>query len=249
MNRLTIGAVAALCFSGCYANAADLAVKARPLPQSYVSAVYDWSGFYVGGHIGYGWADPNINPGAGVTVTNHPQPNGFLGGGQIGVQWQTGAWVYGIEADASYGNLDDTRTCTINPTGATLSCRGAPKYFGTVDARLGYAINNWLVYGKGGWAWSHEDFTQLFNAGAVCVGTPCNGGTNQYGWSVGGGVEYGFAPIWSVKLEYDFLDFPHSDTVTLSNGATTNTFTLTKTIQKVELGLNYRFNWPAGIYH
>lgn len=224
------------------ASAADFANKPIYKAPPAVAPVYDWRGLYIGAHVGYGWARPDIIPLVG-SVTNTPRPAGVLGGGQIGYNFQTGAWVYGIEADTSYGDLDDTRTCVGQPSGVTLSCRGAPKYFGTIDGRLGYAINNWLPYVKGGAAWSHEDFTQLFNVGTVCVGTPCTGGGNQWGWTVGGGLEYGFASNWSLKVEYDFLDFDHSDTVTLSNGASTNTFGVTKTIQKAEVGLNYRFDW------
>jgi len=224
-------------------SAADLGTRSVYKAPPPLAPVYDWQGFYIGAHVGYGWARPEVTPFVGGPVTNTPRPEGVLGGGQIGFNFQTGAWVYGIEADASYGNLDDTRTCASVLTGATISCRGAPKYFGTLDGRLGFAVNNWLPYIKGGAAWSHEDFTQLFPAGGnVCVGTPCTGGVNQWGWTVGGGVEYGFANHWSLKVEYDFLDFSHSDTVTISNGASSNTFNITKTIQKAEVGLNYRFD-------
>ena len=247
MRSVVLCVVALATISAAPVMAADLPIHKPYYKAPPPVAVYDWTGVYIGGHVGYGWADPSIDPLNGDTMTNHPVPNGVLGGGQIGIQWQSANWVYGLEADASYGDLDDTRTCTGIPSGTVLSCRGAPKYFGTFDGRLGYAVDNWLWYAKGGLAWSHEDFTQLFTAGPVCTGTACTGSVDQWGWTVGGGLEYGITPNWSAKVEYDFLDFDHSDSVTVSNGATTNTFSLTKTIQKVEIGLNYRFNWGHGM--
>jgi outer membrane immunogenic protein len=227
-------------------SAADLArPMATKAPPPAVVAVYNWSGIYIGGHLGYGWADPAIMPLVGGPITNHPLPNGALGGGQIGINWQAGAWIAGLESDASWGNLDDTRVCTQVLTGLTISCRGAPKYFGTIDGRIGYAMDRVLWYVKGGAAWSHEDFTQAGITAPVCTGTPCNGSVFQWGWNLGGGVEYAFAPNWSAKIEYKYMDFGHADTVTVTNGTMSNVFQLTKTIQTVELGLNYRFDWMA----
>lgn len=221
------------------AIAADLPTKSL-YRAAAAPAVYDWSGFYIGGHVGYGWAKPDISPLTGGPISNTPRPNGFLGGGQAGFNWQRGGWVLGLETDASWGNLDDTRTCVSIVNGTTLSCRGAPKYFGTIDGRLGYAIDRALLYAKGGAAWSHEDFTQL-GISPNCVGTPCTGSVFQWGWTVGAGLEYALARNWSAKIEYDFLDFDHRDTVTVSNGTSANVFSLTKTIHTLQLGVNYRF--------
>jgi len=242
MKRLCAMTAVVLGLGMTSAAAADLAARPVYTKAPPVAPIYDWSGFYIGGHIGYGWADPNIMLPGGASIINHPQPNGFLGGGQVGMNWQRGPWVFGVEADASWGDLDETRICTQIPTGLTLSCRGAPKYFGTLDGRLGYAIDRTLLYVKGGAAWSHEDFTQIGITVPTCIGTPCTGSAVQWGWNVGAGIEYGLTSNWSAKLQYDFLDFDHADMVTVTNGVSANVFQITKTIQTIQLGVNYRFH-------
>lgn len=220
------------------AIAADLPTKAPP--AAVVSQ--NWSGPYVGGHIGYGWARPSIDAIGLGSVSSTPRPQGFLGGAQVGANWQTGAWVLGVEADASWSNLDNTSTCIL-PGSLTLQCRGAPKWFGTVTGRAGMAFDRTLLYVKGGGAWVHEDFTQLGLTAPICPGVPCNGSNFVWGWTVGVGGEYAFAPNWSAKLEYDYLDFSHKDQVTITSPVASNTFLVGKTMHLVKAGLNYHFNW------
>jgi len=244
MKKICVVGAAILALAITPAVAADMAprpvyTKAAPVP----APLYDWSGVYIGAHVGYGWADPAITPLVGGPISNHPQPSGVMGGGQIGINWQTGPWVLGAEADASWGDLDDTRTCTLVTSGLTLSCRGAPKYFGTIDARLGYAVDRVLLYAKGGAAWSHEDFTQTGITLPLCTGTPCTGSVFQWGWNAGVGLEYALTRNWTAKVEYDFMDFDHADNVSVTNGVSTNTFQITKTIQTVQFGINYKFDW------
>src|ERR1700761_2062899 len=90
MKRILVGLFAIAVIGISAASAADMPTKAPPKQPVY-QAVYNWTGFYVGAHVGYGWADPNIMPVGGGSVINHPMPAGALGGGQIGGNWQTDA--------------------------------------------------------------------------------------------------------------------------------------------------------------
>src|SRR5262249_27870110 len=116
MKRALITAVAALVFAGGSALAADLPRKA-PITKAPPPAYYNWTGFYIGGHVGYGWGDSDVSiVGLGGPAWNpyFPDPfrprsfdsNGFIGGGQIGYNFQTGSIVFGAEADISYSNID-----------------------------------------------------------------------------------------------------------------------------------------------
>jgi outer membrane immunogenic protein len=243
MRHHLIGGAIAAAVAVSPAIGADIPAR-QPVHKAPAAVVaHNWSGWYLGGHVGYGWARPEIDAIGIGPVSGTPRPDGFLAGGQIGVNWQTGALVLGVEADASWGNLDNTSTCTVPGVG-TLSCRGAPEWFGTVAARLGYAVDRTLWYVKGGGAWVDEEFTQLGITAPVCVGSPCNGSNFVWGWMVGGGVEHAFAPNWSAKIEYNYLDFSDKDRVTVVNAlGATNTFDVGKTMHLVKVGLNYHFNW------
>lgn len=237
-----VASIAVLVSSSSFA--ADIPSRAVVQAPSAVIVPHNWTGLYFGAHVGYGLAYPKIDDVTGP-VSGTPKPAGVIAGGQIGFNWQTGASVFGIEADGTWGNLDDTSTCAL-PSGLTLSCRGAPTYFGTVAARAGISFDRAMLYVKGGGAWVHEDFTQLGITALVCVGTPCTGSNFVWGWTLGGGLEYGITPNWSVKVEYNYLDFSNKDQVTVTNTVGgTNTFGVSKTMHLAKVGVNYRFDWGA----
>jgi outer membrane autotransporter protein len=246
-----LGSIALLALSaGSAALAADLPVKA-PVYRTLVAApYYDWTGFYVGGLLGYSWGHndrttSNAATGAVVSTGGHDQNGGF-GGGQIGYNYMAAPnLLLGFEADVAYANITGSETIT-NAAGTNVSVLNVrTDRQGTVRGRIGYAANGWLLYATGGWAWAHarEDRAQV--AGTTGLSTP---GTvesvnfSKSGGTVGGGVEFAVAPNWSVKGEYRYIDY---GTDPAFARAMIRSDLLSREHQ-VLVGLNYRLNWaPA----
>ncbi len=241
------------------ANAADMPVKAPPLAPP---AGYDWTGFYVGGHVGYGWADgktTNINgtrpfpPGEQSTSSEE----GVFGGPQLGFNYQFAQhWLIGVEGDYSWSDISGTtsRFSTVPPFTATrfLTTNSKIEWLATLTGRFGYAVDNWLFYGKGGAAWGHfEVNSQTTNPVAGTLQTTVSGGETRTGWTAGGGVEWGFLGNWSARLEYDYIDFGSqtvSRNVTFAATPVPNPLLRTAElhIQQVTFAINYRFGGPGG---
>ena len=234
------------------ASAADMPVKAAPLPAAMG---YNWTGFYDGGHVGYGWAKSdilNLNGGAsfpaGTTSTNHYA--GVIGGGQFGYNYQFNHnWVVGIEGDFSWSDMSGS-TFAVSPiTAATLDTQNKISWIATAAGRVGYTFSNWLLYAKGGGAWAHFDGTAVGASAAGAIGYRALGNETRSGWLVGGGLEYGWSN-WSAKVEYNYLDF---GTETVSRFATFNVIgnpnpalrASDSQAHLVKVGLNYRFGWPS----
>ncbi|MBN8965998.1 MAG: porin family protein [Rhizobiales bacterium] len=161
--------------------------------------------------------------------------SGFIGGGQIGANWQWGSMVLGLQADISATDLNDTSSL------ATTAVNYKTDWVSTLTGRIGYAQNNWLAYFKGGAAWAHNKYS------AIDVGFAASGKDTETGWTVGGGLEYGFSPNWSAFIEYDYIDLG-SRTVGMfdSVSATAGVASVKQDIQMVKAGINYRFNTMAG---
>ena len=114
-----------------------------------------------------------------------------------------------------------------------------------VTGRLGYAANNWLFYFKGGGAWGQGN---LNGTGVLANGTffeTTSSSTDRSGWVVGAGVEWGFSPGWSAKLEYNHVDFGSTNVAINTSLATTSFVRSSETVDIVKAGVNYRFNWGA----
>ncbi|GIK80135.1 MAG: porin family protein [Alphaproteobacteria bacterium] len=220
MRRLTLALIAAtaLALGATAASAADLGrrpvYKAPPAP---VPVAYNWSGFYVGGHLGYGWGNNEVTD-LLTGVKSNLDSDGFLGGAQIGLNWQTGAFVFGIEGDWSWTNADGS---TAIP-GAIVNADH--NWYGTATARVGYAFDNMLWYVKGGAAWMDSDYS----IGGLTVSD------TRTGWTVGTGLEWAISPNWSAKLEYNYLDFGADRVSPLA-------IDVDSQAHLVKLGLNYRF--------
>jgi len=229
--------------------AADLAPKAPAYKAPPPVRAVSWTGFYAGVNAGYAWTDSDwqmSTPTAVVTFrsgTLHPQ--GFIGGGQAGFNWQSGFWVWGIEADID-GRGGSDLVSIPGAGGATGGFRildSHPKWLATVRPRVGAAFDNILLYATGGLA-----------VGEVRVNhtllDPPGGSTSVFstsstrsGWTVGAGLEYAVARPWSVKLEYLYVDL---GTTTLATPADAffvpASTTVSNKSQIVRAGLNYRFN-------
>src|SRR5215831_13399335 len=233
------------------ASAADMSVKA-PVYAPATAAPWNWTGFYLGGHIGAALASTNIADPFGVPIYGDTvRSPGFIGGGQIGFNYQQGAIVFGFEADASWVDSDGTNTCfAVSGTTASSNCRVRPDLYATVSGRLGYAVDRSLFYVKGGAAWTRGTVDMFVNNNPSGVFTSSSSFVTP-GWTVGAGLEYALASAWSVKLEYDYLSFRGRDVATPANPFfDAPTTTISQHVQQVKLGLNYRFgpdgvNWPA----
>jgi outer membrane immunogenic protein len=248
------------------ASAADLA--ARPYtkaPAPYVSPVYDWTGFYVGGHVGGGWADQGYtvtddsNGGAGIfgggefangTVLNKSHPSGVLGGVQGGFNWQFNNVVLGVEGEYTWTGLrGESRTADPSGSGLILHSHDRIDEIATVTGRVGYAFNNWLLYGKGGWAWARggSDGVVAFQGAPLAT---FSSGSEKDGWVAGAGVEWGFAPNWSAKIEYEHIDLGNKTVRVNANsfaGPTTLFADSSTRIDTFKAGVNYRFNWGGPV--
>jgi outer membrane immunogenic protein len=215
------------------AHAADLAVKApAPVPMP----VYNWTGLYIGVNGGYGWGqqDP-LN-----LITNRFDRtsfniNGGMFGGTFGAQIQQGYVLLGLEGDLDWANVRGSGITPVAIAGtplATLNVTSKIEAIGTVRARAGVAVNNWLFYGTGGAAFIKETASGTSIAGAACgtlgVLPSCTGSVWRPGLAAGAGAEWGFASNWTAKAEYLYV-------------AAAGTGVSVDHINIVRAGINYRF--------
>jgi len=172
-----------------------------------VDSAYNWSGVYVGGTIGYGWADTNVTELDDYSFSDFGDTefdfdsDGILGGVFVGANWQSGSFDYGVEADFSATDINNTVENTMNPgTGESFS--NTIDWFGTIRGRLGYAMDRTLLYATGGVAFaeirsSYND--PLDSTFAVASGT-------AWGWTIGAGAEYAVTDNWTLRGEYLYVD-------------------------------------------
>ncbi len=254
MQRQFLAGVALVAMMTGSAFAADLGM---PLKAAAPVALYDWGGTYVGGVLGGAWGTNDISdPGlgivgtlVGVPVVQTTNPSGFIGGVEGGSRYQFSKLVIGYEADITWGSLNNTNTTSF--TGPLLA--GIPfsrsigtntKWVATAVSTMGIAHNNWLLYGKAGVAWENVKYTDNW----AVAGIPLFSGTGsdtRTGWTVGTGIEWAFYQNWSVKAEYDYMDFGTKNIalsgtliggVGLAPGIQDNNH-----INQFKAGLNYRF--------
>jgi outer membrane immunogenic protein len=263
--------IASLAFSvlgTAVAGAADMPVKAPPPPPP-PPPLFTWTGFYVGGNIGGAWANNTWRDTFfGTNFNNNNNNNGrFIGGGQVGVNYQVGQFVIGGEWDFDWAgnNNNNNNVGVILPNGNNIVItNNNNSWITTVAARFGWAVDHWLFYGKAGGGWvgnNNFTLTNLTTGASVTCGsfsTLTNCGNNTGGWLVGAGLEYAFANNWTVKLEYDYLGLGNR-TFIVPAGApflAGDTFTTNnRNVQMFKVGFNYLFNWGApgygapGYYH
>lgn len=208
------------------ARAADLRApvyKAPPLLSPV--PVFSWTGFYIGGHVGYGWSRFSADGDARTA-------DGFLGGAQAGFNYQMGQIVLGIEGEYSWSNvkLEDSLFA------GTLTLKN--DYFASAAGRVGYAFDRLLLFGKVGAAWTHDKWDANDGFGGTATAT-----SNRTGWLFGAGLEYAVWENVSVKVEYNYLMFPSvTPTFATTGGLTVEGSSSVKLdTQIVKLGLNYRF--------
>jgi outer membrane immunogenic protein len=269
MKRMLIGiaAVASLLSTG--AVAADLAPYTKAAPV-YVAPIYNWTGFYIGGNVGYSWGrsrdTATLTTGAGTvlfTDVASSRMDGVVGGGQMGYNYQTANWLWGIETDfqgtgqrSNHLFTCPTGVCTP-PFGVVAVFPGPAvpvaysqklEWFGTFRGRVGVAVVPTVVlYATGGFAYGDVKT----NATVAGVG-PASSDNVQVGWTVGGGVEAALGnSAWTAKLEYLYMDIGRANgtiattTGALGGGTLVATYNSRITDNIVRVGLNYRFGGPV----
>jgi outer membrane immunogenic protein len=241
MKHILMFAGALALLGGSQALAADLPQPA-PIPKApaaYVPApVFSWTGFYLGINGGYGfgqsnWTDP-FNGSTGNFNTS-----GFLIGGTLGANYQIGSFVIGLEGDGDWNDADGT---TFSAAGgcAGVGCETKSEWLATVRGRAGFAWDRVLFYGTGGVAFGDVQAA----AGAY----PFASGT-QTGWTAGAGIEWAFAPNWTGKVEYLYVDLgnfscPYAGCGAINAAMTlTSPTTVTLTENIIRAGINYKFGW------
>jgi outer membrane immunogenic protein len=254
------------------AQAADMGVPSRSYYPVPPPAIYDWTGIYVGGHIGGGILVDSVSQngvsanGFNLANTGDLRPAGVIGGAQVGANYEFAPWVVGIEGSWTDSGIQGNTliacsACKVTPSGSknaeSLSQErftSQAQWFATVTGRFGYAANDWLFYAKGGGAWMHVRYTEdLLSAGFISV-TPniqiASGTTvatqviadNRTGFTVGAGIELGLVENLSGKIEYDFYSFGSKN----YNFNAITPVSVNSNLHTIIVGLNYKFNWSGG---
>jgi outer membrane immunogenic protein len=185
-------------------------------------------------------------------VFHNPSNNGvFIGGGQVGFNYQFSNIVLGVESDFDWaGNNNNTGNGIVVPgIDGIVQVTSSNRWVTTVAARFGVTSDYLLFYGKAGGGWvGTDDFTVTNVTTGASFTVPSNN-TNS-GWLVGVGIEWAFAPNWSAKFEYDYLGL-NSRTFTVPGGGflAGDSFTINNpNVQTVKVGINYLFNYGVGRY-
>ena len=239
-NLLSAATVVALTMTSS-AFAADLPMKAPPAS----SPLFSWTGCYIGANLGGVVSEDRTTNRFGNSISFSSA--GFVGGGQIGCDYQFApGWVVGAEGRAAGSSLRNSHPATVTnlvtlvtlPSQFTLS----NDFLASATARLGYSFaNRWLVFARGGAAWTREKADDAFTLVSGHFVDP-QGSLSRTGWTVGAGVEWAFAPHWSASLEYNFYDFgARGATLFDATGTTVTLLSLKDTIHAVTAGVNYRF--------
>jgi outer membrane immunogenic protein len=230
-------AVAALAIGTVTASAADMAARPYVKAPAPIAAVYNWTGFYVGGHVGWGEAKQDwflIQNAVGFGFSK----DGVIAGGYAGYNWQLGSnFVLGAEFEGSWSDLQQGNVpCTI---GQAAICRNDVNWLGSVRGRAGVAFNQVLFYAAGGWAFADASHDRQF---LPLGGGPFTSGVSDTrdGWVAAVGVEWAFAGNWIGRVQYDHYDFGTKTYLipALSNFSDTR---VSLTVDTVRVGIGYKF--------
>src|SRR3954447_6217294 len=208
-----------------------------PVKAPYLQPVFDWTGFYIGGHTGYGRGSSTAVLADPAVIATDSRFSGVMGGVQAGYNWRLpSGLLLGVEADLTFPNY--------LPSNYVVSFLASPRsyvseqwdYFGTARGRIGYTSGPWLAYATGGVAWMGE---RILN-------TPVVGDDEKHigvrlGWVAGAGVEYAFAPHWTARLEYLYSQYDRAN-VRFPSGTQ---YSSTTDFQQIRIGLNRKVDWPG----
>jgi outer membrane immunogenic protein len=242
MKRLAFAVAFSVC-AGSAAFAADLPPPVAPPPRAPatyvpVSAPYfSWTGIYIGVNGGYGFGNSNWTTPApcafSTCTTGSFSTDGFLVGGTVGGNYQMGSFVIGLEGDGDWTNINGTYSgggggCGV---GGNSGCQTRNDWLATVRGRAGYAWDRVLFYGTGGAAFGN------IQANVAGLNSPTTL-SDQVGWTLGGGIEAAFAPNWTAKAEYLYVNLGSANCSTAICGGPT-TVPLTENL--IRAGVNYKF--------
>ncbi len=237
MKKILLATVALVALGATVpALAADMAAHPYTKAPPIAAPIYNWTGFYIGGHVGGAFGNDDTFNGLVVNGNNDAR---FLGGIHGGADYQFAPnWVLGVEGQYSW--LGDSNRSAAFPTGHVFNYdqRG----IGSITGRLGYTWGPGLIYVKGGYAYSDNRETLLLAGVPQAFTLDKN---HRDGWTVGAGLEYMFAPNWSAKAEYQYYDFGNAAFVTPVALAPFGSYRNDE--HTVKLGINYRFNFGGPV--
>lgn len=260
-----LAAAAILAVSAISANAADLPARTYTKAPPMMDPIFSWTGWYVGANGGGTFGDRSGNlvaftPGFLGAVTAGGTPGalgtrheGYFGGGQVGYNWQAANFVYGLEADFQGADIGKRSTVVFPGAGPILPSvstgRDHLNWFGTFRGRVGFAVDRVLFYGTGGLAYG-ETRTSATNVFTPAVGGVFTGGVNdtRVGYAVGAGIEWAFAPNWTIKGEYLHIDLGRSNvTITDPVGFPVDsaTYRFRHEFDAARVGINYKWGGPV----
>jgi outer membrane immunogenic protein len=218
--------------------AADLPSRA-PAPAFIPPPIFSWTGFYVGGQVGYQWAtsSPQIYSTTGAATAGSPNYNqqGVIGGGHIGYNYQINQYVLGIEGDVEASSFKGS-----GPYASGLyTFNTSVDVQGSVRGRLGFTWERALIYATGGAAFAPVHSSYLGPAGFDDVTS------TRTGWTVGGGFQYAFTPNWSARIEYRYTDLGTTNNILANSSGGTLGETKHETANAVRVGFSYKFDMYA----
>jgi outer membrane immunogenic protein len=246
LKKLALALTTVAAFSA-PALAADLAPRTYTKIPPPVVAVASWTGCYIGGNVGGGWDRQdytNVNPQRLPHFDLGSERNsGVIGGGQVGCDYQAGSWVFGAQGMFQAADLRGSNRVVPGPTnpqfGNVFDLSARTSWVTTATLRVGYAIvPQALLYLKGGAAWTHGNLGYTITGQGV---DPFTGSETRSGWIVGGGLEYLFAPNWSVFVEYNHMDFGTQTLNTQDAFAFIEPIRVSRQIDTAMVGVNFRF--------
>ena len=225
------------------AVAADLPARTYSKAPVMMAAVYDWTGFYIGGNGGWGqsrscWG--YVPVGGAIIADGCGTQSGGMIGGQLGYRWQSGPAVFGLEAQGDWADFNSSRVSIVDPR-FTIGTK--VNGLGLFTGQIGYAWNAALLYAKGGAAVTSNSAYINTTLGGVGL---YSASSTRWGGTVGVGFEYGFTPNWSAGIEYDHLfmgNANNSYTVGPILAATANR--ISQDVDMVTARLNYKFGGPV----
>lgn len=245
MKKSCLALIAAATIASATAQAADMAVKAPPPPIP--APIFTWTGFYLGGNIGGAWTSTFVRESFFGAEWGRSSSARFIGGGQLGYNWQFNQFVLGIEGDIdAIANKNRGTTIVTIPAGTFAgNVGGGGNWISTIAARFGFAYDRALFYGKAGYGWVNGSgsatITNLATGATVGIG----GSGTRGGWLLGGGIEYAITPNWTIKGEFDYLATGHDRTFFVPVGSpflVGDTFTHSgRNVSMVKFGFNYLF--------
>ncbi|MCA0316477.1 MAG: porin family protein [Proteobacteria bacterium] len=230
---LLAGVAAAALASG--AQAADLGVPRGPVAAAVVAPMFNWTGFYLGGQIGYGWGRATqpwtfviVNPTTFPNAQANAGQSGVVGGGHVGFNYQINQFVLGLEADLEASGING------NDGGSGGDVNGVRhRWNASIRGRAGFAVDRALFYATGGVAFLGAQGTQISRAPNEFVGF------SSTGWTVGAGIEYAFTPNWTARAEYRYTDYGARTVIFPVSGYSER---IKPQIHTVRLGVSYLFS-------